>query len=245
MTIPAIAVPACSIPACSKTQFPSGAVFSGGTLILTSSMVTPITTCTIQSTHTAPQSMHSCTTGHKELPPPLSIDAAISSTSCGGLCDGLDEPLPSLSDLSFINMDWSDDTELPDQLLDLTGTDGPLGGSSKQSVMDMLTVPQSSESLHGSIHGSEPNLSTMVDTELVDNNHMSMDVSDWLDVIMPSTGLTPLSANAPVCFPSDNVLTPKPQDVLDLFNMDETDLYTPTDIGLGFDKVMEVSSSKT
>ena len=145
-------------------------------------------------------------------------------------------------------MDWSDETELPDQLLDLN-TDSSLGGAGttdmKHSVMDMLMVPASSESLHGSVHGSEPNLSTMVDTELSDNNHMSMDVSDWLDVIMPSTGLTPLSANAPVCFPSDNVLTPKPQDVLDLFNMDETDLYTPTDIGLGFDKVMEVSSSKT
>jgi hypothetical protein len=47
---------------------------------------------------------------------------------------------------------------------------------------------------------------------------MQMDVSDWLNVIMPSTGLTPLSANAPVAFPSDPILTPKTQqEVFDLF----------------------------
>ena len=177
---------------------------------------------------------------HRGAPSPLSIDVAISST--GGLCDVLDEPLPSLSDLSFINMDWADDTDLPDQLLDLNGS---LGGATVRP-MDMLAVVQSPcES--GSVHGSEPNVSAMTDAELTaaDNSHMSMDVSDWLDLIMPSTGLTPLSANAPVCFPSDSVFTPKPQDVLDLFNMDETDLYTPTDMGLGFDKVMEVSSPNT
>ena len=237
-----VTVPA--VHACSRTQFPSGAVFSGGAPIVTNSIVTPITTCTIQSTQAAPQCMPSGS-HHRAAPPPLSIDVAISSMGCGGgLCDGLDEPLPSLSDLSFINMDWSDDTELPDHLLDLGGS---LGGATIKP-MDMLAAVQSlgggGESLHGSVHGSEPNMSAM--TELTaDNSHMSMDVSDWLDLIMPSTGLTPLSANAPVCFPSDNVLTPRPQDVLDLFNMDETDLYTPTDMGLGFDKVMEVSSPKT
>ena len=230
-----VAVPAC----CRTPQFPSGAVFSGGAPIVTNSIVTPITTCTIQSTQAAPQCMPSGS-HHRGAPSPLSIDVAISST--GGLCDVLDEPLPSLSDLSFINMDWADDTDLPDQLLDLNGS---LGGATVRP-MDMLAVVQSPcES--GSVHGSEPNVSAMTDAELTaaDNSHMSMDVSDWLDLIMPSTGLTPLSANAPVCFPSDSVFTPKPQDVLDLFNMDETDLYTPTDMGLGFDKVMEVSSPNT
>ena len=53
---------------------------------------------------------------------------------------------------------------------------------------------------------------------------VSEDVSDWLDALMPSSGLTPLTENAPASVSGDPVLTPKPQDVLDLFNMDETDI---------------------
>ncbi len=101
----------------------------------------------------------------------------------------------------------------------------------------------------GSVHGSEPNLSSLglTDNDLSDAANMNMDVSDWLDVMIPSTGLTPLSTNAPVSFTADPILTPKPQDVLDLFNMDESDLYPSSDLSLEnpFEKPMELSTTKS
>ena len=154
-------------------------------------------------------------------------------------------------------MEWSDsDTnmntfDLPD-MLDSANTfslqDKP--GTSK----DYLGVPGTSSTAQGSggtgsVHGSEPNLSSLGlgDNDLGDTVNMNMDVSDWLDVMIPSTGLTPLSANAPVSFTADPMLTPKPQDVLDLFNMDESDLYPSSDLALDnpFEKPMELSTTKS
>ncbi len=101
----------------------------------------------------------------------------------------------------------------------------------------------------GSVHGSEPNLAVLgLSDDLGDPTSMNMDVSDWLDVMTPSAGLTPLSANAPVSFnTADPILTPKPQDVLDLFNMDESDLYQASDLNLDnpFEKPMELSTTKS
>ena len=206
-----------------------------------------------------------------EIPAPLSISTSLPNTgtlptfynafSPSTLTDtNLSDPLPgNLPDLPFISMEWSDsDTnmnafDLPD-MLDSTSSfplqDKP--GTSK----DLLVVPGTSGSTTqggsggtGSVHGSEPNLSSLglTDNDLGDPVNMNMDVSDWLDVMIPSTGLTPLSANAPVSFTADPILTPKPQDVLDLFNMDESDLYPTPDLTLDnpFEKPMELSTTKS
>ena len=177
--------------------------------------------------------------GKKVPPPPINITPAISSIPSFITTDLSNSFSDSnMGDLPFIAMDWSD----TDTALDLN--DG-LDHGKALSPHDLLNVNGSSPSHNdsSSIHGSEPNLNSLgLGQDMLDANDnpsaMNLDVSDWLDVIMPSTGLTPLSANAPVSFPSDPILTPKPQDVLDLFNMDESDLYTPTDIqnGIIFDK---------
>ena len=134
------------------------------------------------------------------------------------------------------SMDWAEDPTF----LDLTDT------SCMQTDQDMkpgpLIVP-SSDNLNSP--GSEPDLAALGIND-PDNTNMQMDVSDWLDVIMPSTGLTPLSANAPVSFPSDPILTPKTQqEVLDLFSFEDGDFGTPTDLqgGLNWEKLTESSTS--
>jgi hypothetical protein len=199
--------------------------------------------------------------GKKEPPPPLNINSISSATPAllgmGELVPSLADALPS-ADLPW-TMDWSDTDnsmnhlDLPD-MLDTPGLG--LGGSSSTS-RDFLSTPVSSctsgtgqsglASTSSNIHSSDINLSTLgLNDDLTDpDSAMNVDVSDWLDVIMPSTGLTPLSSNAPVSFTADPILTPKPQDVLDIFNMDETDLYTPTELSgvINFD--MDGSTSKT
>lgn len=188
--------------------------------------------------------------GRKDPPPPLNINCISSATSSllgmGELVPSLADALPS-ADLPW-TMDWSDTDnsmnhlDLPDML------DTPcLGLTSSSNTLlsrDFLGAPVSSNSsgisqsglalssASGNIHNSDINLSTLgLNDDLTDpDSAMNVDVSDWLDVIMPSTGLTPLSSNAPVSFTADPILTPKPQDVLDIFNMDETDLYTPTEL---------------
>ena len=206
-----------------------------------------------------------------EVPAPLTISTSLPNTgslptfynafSPSTLTDtNLSDPLPgNLPDLPFISMEWSDsDTnmntfDLPD-MLDSTNSFSlqDKAGTPK----DLLGVPgtsgvstQGGSAGTGSVHGSEPNLSTLglTDNDLGDTVNMNMDVSDWLDVMIPSTGLTPLSANAPVSFTADPILTPKPQDVLDLFNMDESDLYPTSDLSLEnpFEKPMELSTTKS
>ena len=197
----------------------------------------------------------------KDRPPPLSFTAGPTNMSIDlGPPVNISDLPNSLSDLPFITMDWSDsdsniqNLDLPDMLdtpNPLRTSLGPMGSpgsSSSRDAPDFLSVPTGSGSNHGgSVHGSEPNLSQLgFGDELQDQSAMNLDVSDWLDVIMPSSGLTPLSATAPMSFPSDPILTPKPQDVLELFNIEESDLYTPADLGAStFDKVMETATSKS
>ena len=233
-------------------------MFSGGTLILTSSTLTPITTASVQTTAPVlPLGMPMLDLGW-----PASVDTGHK----GALADLADQLPASLGDLSFMTMDWAD----ADHLLDMqsaaaAGPDNAVAAaaaaaaaatataSHKDLLLD-FSLPDSASAAAAAAaaaaadcgvasHVSEPNLSALSVPDLPTDPDISMDVSDWLDVIMPSTGLTPLSA--PVCFPADPVLTPKPQDVLDLFNMDEDDLYTPTEVTFNFDKVMEVSTSNT
>lgn len=142
-------------------------------------------------------------------------------------------------------MDWTSDPTFTS--LDLTDTTTSMQtdqdikpGSSKE----LLNIP-TTEITDTEVHGSEPDLASLGLND-PENSNMQMDVSDWLDVIMPSTGLTPLSATAPVSFPSDPILTPKTQqEVLDLFNFEDPDFNTPTDlqVGINWDKLTETTSS--
>lgn len=136
------------------------------------------------------------------------------------------------------SMDWADDTPFS---LDLNvtsmQTDQHKAGTSKDNI---LSVP-SDENSKSNLHGSEPDLAAL---GINDTESVNMDVSDWLDVIMPSTGLTPLSANAPVQFPSDPILTPKTQqEVLDLFSFEDGEFGTPTDLQTGINWEKLTSSS--
>lgn len=141
-------------------------------------------------------------------------------------------------------MDWTPDPTFGDlDLTDMTNT---------SSAMDLMPNEQSFLSIPNvqspqrSIHGSEPDLANLGLTDMDTNSNMQIDVPDWLDVIMPNTGLTPLSANAPVSFPADPILTPQTQkEVLDLFNFDESDLNTPSEFNCtsAWDKLTETTTN--
>lgn len=135
------------------------------------------------------------------------------------------------------SMDWADDPTF----LDLSDT--TCMQTDQEIKPGLLTVPCNENSSAGNSHGSEPDLAAL---GINDPDSSQMDVSDWLDVIMPSTGLTPLSANAPVSFPSDPILTPKTQqEVLELFNFEEGDFAAPTEFqgGLNWEKLTETTTS--
>ncbi|XP_041362643.1 myocardin-related transcription factor B-like isoform X2 [Gigantopelta aegis] len=163
----------------------------------------------------------------------------------------LTEMLSSGTDLGA--MDWSSDGTITG--LDLSDPTTTISFDTKVSEFDnknLLNVPISSFCAQnftvGSAHGSEPDLASLGLSECDTNSSMQIDVSDWLDVIMPSTGLTPLSTNAPVSFSSDPILTPKTQqEVLDLFNFDESEFNTPTDptAGLNWETLTEPSASSS
>ena len=160
------------------------------------------------------------------------------------------------------NMEWSSDAgfvglDLGEASMHIgSSTAGSMGGGDSgmgSSLENTLSVPSTSHerSAKGSINGSEPDLTSLGlndgdgDTDMTGMG-MQIDVSDWLDVIMPSTGLTPLSTNAPVSFSADPVLTPKTQqEVLDLFNFEDSDFPTPSDTSttLSWDKLTEPGTS--
>ncbi|XP_062573306.1 myocardin-related transcription factor B-like isoform X1 [Saccostrea cucullata] len=149
---------------------------------------------------------------------------------------GLD--IQEMLNQDLTSMDWADDAPFSLDLTDTSTmqTDQDKMGTSK----DILSVP-TDENSKNNLHGSEPDLAAL---GINDTESVNMDVSDWLDVIMPSTGLTPLSANAPVQFPSDPILTPKTQqEVLDLFSFEECEFGTPTDLQTGINWEKLTSSS--
>ncbi|XP_071129712.1 myocardin-related transcription factor B-like isoform X2 [Mytilus edulis] len=175
------------------------------------------------------------------ITPPCSV--AMTTTSDNFNSDILDINEMLNQDLS--SMDWTSDS--PFTQLDLNeGTCLPSELDKNNQSEDFLHVPQGINGMkQGTVHGSEPDIAALGinDLENSQNINMQMDVSDWLDVIMPSTGLTPLSANAPVAFPSDPILTPKTQqEVLDLFNFEDTD-FSQTDMqsGINWEKLTETN----
>ncbi|KAK2156773.1 hypothetical protein LSH36_205g02022 [Paralvinella palmiformis] len=86
---------------------------------------------------------------------------------------------------------------------------------------------------------------SMMETATTASGAANLNGFDWLDVNMQPSGLTPTTIGAPgSSFSADPILTPKAQELLDLFNW-EYDLYTPTDMGMPFEKAMEVTTSKS
>ncbi|KAL8576717.1 hypothetical protein ACOMHN_025190 [Nucella lapillus] len=169
------------------------------------------------------------------------------------------------------NMEWTSDAGF--EGLDLgeaskhirSGSAGSMGGGEDSgmgsSLENTLTVPHPDRgSSKGSVNGSEPDLTSLGlnegggggggggggEGDVSGGIGMQTDVSEWLDVIMPRSGLTPLSTNAPVSFSADPVLTPKSQqEVLELFNFEDGDFLAPSDAGAGLSWVMEPGTSST
>lgn len=170
----------------------------------------------------------------REPPPPLSISSSINANSPAS-SDFYDH-ITNGEDFTY-GMDWAGEDSNLD--LDLAMP------SPNPRTPNNLSVPRDSASASsGSVHGSEPNLSSVGLSDSEGNPvTMSIDISDWLDVIMPNSGntLTPISAN----FPSDPIMTPKPEDVLEMFNMKESDFNTPTDLtsGMNWEKIIESTKS--
>ncbi|XP_060079634.1 myocardin-related transcription factor B-like [Ylistrum balloti] len=194
----------------------------------------------------SPQQVSShCVKQESSTPPPLMVANVLSpDTSTHDLLDINDYMLNQ--DLN--SMDWTSDQSFTLDLNDTTSMHMQTDQEMKcDGVNDFLNVPL----LQGgnnkvAPHGSEPDLTGLGLTDPDNCANNQMDVSDWLDVIMPSTGLTPLSANPPVSFPSDPILTPKTQqEVLELFNFDDTDFNTPTDLhsGINWEKLTETTGS--
>ncbi|XP_048764067.2 myocardin-related transcription factor B-like isoform X3 [Ostrea edulis] len=154
-------------------------------------------------------------------PPPFVLNEPTDSKDLG-----LD--INEMLNQDLTSMDWADDAQFS---LDLTDTSTMQIDQDKMGTSNNILSVPTDENYKNNLHGSEPDLAAL---GINDTENVNMDVSDWLDVIMPSTGLTPLSANAPVQFPSDPILTPKTQqEVLDLFSFEDGEFGTPTDIHTG------------
>ena len=171
-------------------------------------------------------------------------ETPVAMTSTSDICTSDILDINEMLNQDLTSMDWTSDS--PFTQLDLNdGTCLPSDFDKNNQSKDFLHIPPCDNSKQGTNHGSEPDIAALGinDLENSQNINMQMDVSDWLDVIMPSTGLTPLSANAPIQFPSDPILTPRTQDeVLDLFTFEDTDL-THADIqsGLNWEKLTETN----
>lgn len=181
---------------------------------------------TENSVKVEPESPH-MTQSSFGIPPPSYSDTNTNSVDFFDLNDVINSDLNSMDwacDPAFNNLDLTDTSNMQ--------TDGDVKFSLPldNSLLNLPMVP----SPHKSTHGSEPDLVNLGLSDMDTGNNMQIDVPDWLDVIMPSTGLTPLSANAPVSFPADPILTPRTQqEVLDLFNFDESELNTPSNLNSG------------
>ena len=225
---------------------------------VTTSIVSPIAVTYAQSAaSTGVDTTHSSKNMVKtrDIPPGMTTDPAMSVPSAADLTASLTD---QLADIPF--MDWSD-SDLSENFLDTSLPAEPVNPYTSLSldtaikmetqdltdwakVSDALSPPTTSTSGYSeATTSSEASLTPLglQDTDLNaavcprSNANMNLDVSDWLDVIMPSSGLTPLSANAPASFSADPLLTPRTQDFLDLFNMDDID---------SFEKPMEMALSK-
>ena len=228
------------------------------------------------------------------------LDSPLSAVDTDNLANSLSDNLQNIHDLPFIEqsmMEWSES----DLLNNLDALDQSVNLKIKQEdvskIEDIFPLDNTDTTTHhvalsGSAVTSPHNVSSVsacsdtsnvtttdhVSTALphVDSNTMNMDVSDWLDVMMPNhetsgnythttdqlhttnvtdfssvlqngeTSGTNVSNAANAGFQSNNtLLTPKNEDMLELFGMDESDLYSTPELasGIGFEKPLETSTA--
>ena len=194
----------------------------------TTSKTNTVTTQSIQIPHTALVNSTCVASILKKEPqsPPSIIPAGISPAVSTE--DVVNPNLELGNGLGFniMDMEWTDSDadlgglELPDGLGTPNIQDLP-NGVPKVKLEDVKSNDMMAE--------PEFNPLDLGDIDMTDtSNAMNL---DWLDVIMPNASLpTPLSSNSAVSFSGDPILTPKPQEFLDLFNMEESDLITPTEL---------------
>ncbi|XP_050391898.1 myocardin-related transcription factor B isoform X1 [Patella vulgata] len=211
------------------------------TLPMSSSSVhLPSSSSTITTSSSNPLFSINPTTDTKPLrmdsPPPPTVSMPLTDTG---------NELLDLSEMLDAGMDWTNESAFSG--LDFFAANVVEQLNTPNVNKSFLYVPPASEQkAGGSVHGSEPDLASLGLADPDAANNMQIDVSEWLDVIMPSTGLTPLTTNAPVSFSSDPILTPKTQqEVLELFNFDESDFNTSIDpsCGLNWEKLTEPGTS--
>lgn len=193
---------------------------------------------------------------HRDLPPSLSIETASPVSNHDNnnppvtmdFADNLSNALNDFQwDMEWTNTDFLTSPNLFGEVID----------SKKENLFTPppLSITPVSTSSNSSTSGSNVtagdnkrfDINTGGDITLPPTEPMSEDVTAWLDAIMPSSGLTPLSSTTPASCSGDSVLTPKPQDILDLFSMDETDLCSASpELSLsasGLDKVLDSTST--
>ncbi|CAG5135235.1 unnamed protein product [Candidula unifasciata] len=96
------------------------------------------------------------------------------------------------------------------------------------------------------VHGSEPDLAAFNlggDTSEAIDPASQMDMSEWLDVIMPNPSIRLECMHTPtsVSYTADPILTPRTQqDVFDIFNFDDSDFGSSV---MSWDKVTEQGTS--
>lgn len=172
----------------------------------------------------------------------LNLNDGVSHTDGRGLVDW-EEMLPSPD---LCSMDWS--TESGFGQLDLgdssVTTDSRIDdniylsqGQNSNEVRFRCGSGDARSSLHwhsdnsnnNIIQGPEPDLAVLGlggDSYEAVDPAAQMDMSEWLDVIMPNPSVGNLDMNAPsgLPFSADSVLTPRTQqEVFDIFNFDDPD----------------------
>ena len=121
----------------------------------------------------------------------------------------------------------------------LSGADG--GGVSQSLLFSPahLKFENTAASVNSRHDDGSGDGSGIVGSSTLSDNTISMEVSDWLETLMPGScggPSTPSSSGA------DPIMTPKAQDVLDLFDMTD-DLYSNSDGIMGnFDKALEAAT---
>ncbi|CAL1540625.1 unnamed protein product [Lymnaea stagnalis] len=230
----------------------------------------PTSTSNHQAASTSPRDQ-TLTSIHTNISSPPNADLSSSSSlnlndgtshSDGGELLDWGEMLPS-PDLSA--MDWSSEPgfghlDLGDSSLNLESKRGDNPVDSRYSSLlhmdNMSPICRSGSRCEldngsglrtPSGHGSEPDLSALgLGGDLGDGVDPSsqMDMSDWLDVIMPNHHMSthhPIAAPSSISFSADPILTPRTQqEVFDIFNFDDPD-FGPS--AMSWDKLAEQGTS--
>lgn len=232
-----------TIPTVSVTQ--TAAATSSNTPFSLATVLMPSPSLTTNSTSSSLVNQQPVVSAIVPAPTPVLVkqepDASPPSSSIS--CDTNREfvDINEVLNHDFNSMDWTSEggftnLELPDSF-----TDHKIG----TSTLPIITKTDASNP------GSSTDLGVTLDLphDTDSSCNMQIDVSDWLDVVIPSTGFAPASLNTPISFTSsDPILTPKTQqDVLDMFSFDDTDFTASSDsqCGMDWDKLTDPSTSSS